>query len=66
MGSSIRRSIARLLGAGCFLTGTASAEDSVLDYTWTGISASGEKSSFSYSMAADGKTSLFKQVFDKR
>ena len=29
--------------------------DTVLDYTWTGVSTSGEKSTFSYSMAADGK-----------
>ena len=29
--------------------------DTVLDYTWTGVSGSGEKSTFSYSMAADGK-----------
>lgn len=29
--------------------------DSVLDYTWTGISKDGEKSSFSYSSPADGE-----------
>ena len=90
MGSSILRSIAMLLGAGCLsiLAGAVSAEDSasqvgtwihnkkesinmpdpgasetveirrydsLLDYTWTGVSTSGEKSTFSYSMAADGK-----------
>ena len=28
--------------------------DTLLDYTWTGVSGSGEKSTFSYSMVADG------------
>jgi hypothetical protein len=29
--------------------------DTILDYTWNGVDAKGTKSTFSYSMAADGK-----------